>query len=413
MTSAGTVTTAVEQAYFRRTDGGSVTVVASSLDGEQTALSWTELVGPQLGADASESRHTPAFRYVTFPDGFAAVLRRSGSPFEPGVVDTHALLGLSAQLTPAVALTTASWAGWRDAPPVDPAMARLRADDLDVPDAAAALRTTALSRSDLLARSLAWLLQSPRAPLGLVGCAEEDRIALLWGLHTIAHPLLAGRPWTFSTAGDPDGTGEPASITFLSPGSAGAQAGDRLVVDLRRDQGASPHNEYRANALVYCYEFGVDPPGVDEAPAVLPVPVPAPVRAPAPVLTGRAPAAPVPAGRCDALVRQLVSAPDGHAFDRALRELEFAVVGSDDRDEMRAALERAGWAAAPVERLVPPDRWEDSWDRIVRVAFGASEHGRPPRTPRPTRGGWPPTPTPTCWREGWLAPPTPARWRRP
>ena len=266
MTNAGTVTTAVEQAFLHNARDGTTSVVASSLDGEDAELSWLGLLVPDLAGNAIPGKPQPAYAlsYLTYPGGFAAVLRRSWDAGRPGTVDTHALLGVAALLTPETALAAQDWPGWLAEPPVDRRMSRLRLEQLPGPDTEA--RARALAQADLLARSLAWLLQSPAAPLGLLGCPEVDRTALVWALREIAAPLLGQREWTFCTHGDADHGGPPTAITFFDARPASPTGTDRIVVDLGRDQGASPHNEYRANALVYRFEYGVDPPNVEAAP---------------------------------------------------------------------------------------------------------------------------------------------------
>jgi hypothetical protein len=386
MTSTGMVTTAVEQAFFQLTEDGTTSVVASSFAVEQAELGWLSLLGPYLGFSEVPGSPSPvhALSYLVFPDGFAAVLRRTQDARRPGCVDAHALLGLDAQLTPAVALSASDWSGWRDDPPADRQLARLRADEVQVPAAADRLRARALSQGDLLARSLAWLLQSPGTPIGLIGCPDEDRIALVWALREIAAPVLTQRQWTFSTHGDAAHNGRTAAIAFFSTPPDRTAAAGHMIVDLHRDQGASPQNEYRANALVYRYEYGVDPPNVNAAPAVLPVPAPVPnapsVPVPASNPTLPFQAAPVrltpPPGQSAVLVRDVVTARDGRALDGALVELEYAVAKVDDRDEVRKALESAGWAAAAIHRHIPFDLRESMFDRVVRVAFGATGPGR-------------------------------------
>lgn len=371
MTSASTATTAVmEQMFVHRTEGGTTSVLASSFDDEQTELAWIDPLGPYLSVSGATDTSKPAhsLSYFTFPGGFAAVLRRSWNAGRPGTVDAHVLLGPVEQLTPAVAMAAQDWSGWRDEPPIDRRMPRLRLHELHVPDTAARIRTRALVQGDMLARALAWLLQSPRAPLGLLGCPEEDRIALVWALLEIASPLLSQRAWTFCTHGDVDQDDSATAITFFDTPPARMAATERIIVDLRRDQGASPQNEYRANALVYRYEYGVDPPNADAATAPLStaasVPA-APIQA-APRKSGYS------AGWAVELVQGIITARDERSLDGALIELEFAVAGLDDRHEVRTALESAGWAASAIHRQIPFYRREVVYGRIVQVAFGAT-----------------------------------------
>jgi hypothetical protein len=383
MTSTGMATTALEQAGFRLDGDGNASVVASSLDSEQAELGWLGLINPHLGfvelPDSPSCVH--AFSYLVFPGGFAAVLRRTRDADRPDSVNARALLGPASELTAAVALSTVDWPHWGDQPTADRRLPRLRSEEVRVPEARDRLRTRALSRGDMLARSLAWMLQAPRTPLGLVGCPEEDRLALAGALVEIAAPVLPEREWTFSTHADTAESDRPAAITFFTAPPGPAAAAARVVIDLTHDQGASPQNEYRANALVYRYEYGIDPPGVAAAPAVLPVPAPVPVAAPAyPAQAVPVQGVPVrstlPPWQSAELVRDVVAARDARALDGALVELEYAVSRSDDRDDVRRALENEGWAAAAIHEHVPFELRDSVFDRIVQVAFGATGPGR-------------------------------------
>jgi hypothetical protein len=64
MTSTEKTTTAVEQALFRRAEDGTVSVVSSSLGGEQAERAWLDLVGRYLPFGTQVNSHAPvhAFR---------------------------------------------------------------------------------------------------------------------------------------------------------------------------------------------------------------------------------------------------------------------------------------------------------------------------------------------------------------
>ncbi|WP_410597386.1 hypothetical protein [Amycolatopsis sp. lyj-23] len=380
MTSTDTVTTAVAQALFHVAADGSVSVVASSLDGPGAEAAWLDLVRPHLSFAESIGVSAPlrALSYVVFPGGFAAVLCRTWDPQRPDVVETHALLGEERTVTAELALSTADWPDRPAGPPADRRLPPLAAGDLRQPVAAGRFRARALAQGDLLAHSLAWLLQSPATPIGFLGCPPADRTAILWALREIAAPELPGRRWTFAT--HDDGAADSGfDITFFETPPQWVGTTGMIVVDLHRDQGASPHNEYRANALVYRYEYGVEPPGADRTPAVLAPP------APVPVLAAPATPAPVPEPvlrsalsfeRWSELVRGLAGARDVRAVDNALVMLEYEVAKADDRDDVRAALENAGWAAAAIRRHVPAELRDAVFDRLAQVAFGATVPSR-------------------------------------
>ncbi|WP_328618144.1 hypothetical protein OHS18_20565 [Amycolatopsis sp. NBC_00355] len=381
MTSTETVTTAVAQALFQVAADGAVSVVASSLDGPEAEAAWLGLVRPHLSFAETIGASAPlrALSYVVFPDGFAAVLCRTWDPQRPDVVETHALLGEENTVTAELALSTADWPGRSARPPADRRLPSLVVGELrDAAAAAAArLRAQALAHGDLLAHSLAWLLQSSATPIGFLGCAPEDRTAILWALHEIAATELPGRRWTFATHDDGVVNGGFAIKFFESPPEPAGTAG-MIVIDLQRDQGASPHNEYRANALVYRYEYGIDPPGADVTPAVLAPPAPVPVAAVPAVMPAPEPVrrSTLTFARWTELAHSLVTARDVRAVDGALVELEYEVAKVDDRDDVRKALENEGWATAAIRRHVPAELRDAVFDRVVQVAFGATGVGR-------------------------------------
>jgi hypothetical protein len=379
MTSTETVTTAVAQALFQVAAGGVVSVVASSLDGPEAEDAWLGLVRPHLSF--AETMYGPAplraLSYLVFPGGFAAVLCRTWDPQRPGVVETHALLGEEHTVTAELALSTADWPGRPVRPPADRRLPTLVAGDVRGPEAAGRFRTRALAQGDLLAHSLAWLLQSPATPIGFLGCPPGDRIAILWALREIAAAELPGRRWTFATHDDGVVNGGFDITFFESPPRSAGTAG-LIVIDLQRGQGASPHNEYRANALVYRYEYGIDPPGADVTPAVLAPPAPVPVAAVPAVVPAPEPVrrSTLTFARWTELAGGLVTARDVRAVDGALVELEYAVAKIDDRDDVRTALENAGWASTAIRRHVPAELRDAVFDRVVEVAFGATGTGR-------------------------------------
>ncbi|WP_103350734.1 hypothetical protein [Amycolatopsis sp. CA-128772] len=368
MASTERVTTVVAQALFQVAADGAASVVASSLDGASAEEAWLGFVRPHLRFAETNG----ALTYVVFPGGSAAVLRRTWDLQRPGVVETHALMGADDAVTAKLALSTEDWKGRPVQPPADGRLPALGAGDLWDPDAAERFRARALAQADLLAHSLAWLLQSPATPIGFVGCPAADRTAILWALREIAANELPKRTWTFATHAGAAGSG--LDIVFFDSPPQRVATAEMIVIDLDRGQGASPQNEYRANALVYRYEYGVDPPGVGGASAV-----PAPP-ATVPDVAAMVPASPARStltfARWTQLVRGLSDARDARAVDGALVELEFAVANVDDRDDVRKALENEGWAATAIRRRVPAELREAIFDRVVQVAFGATGPSR-------------------------------------
>ncbi|GAB3430855.1 hypothetical protein [Actinophytocola sediminis] len=373
MTRPVSVTTAVEQAWFRLGVDGTITTVASSFGDEHAERGWLDLVGPHIGFPGDfPPAAGPAVSYLVFPAGFAAVLYRVRE--STGATVAHGLLGRADELTAPVALSTVDWSGWL-AMPASTRLTRLRVDDVGAPSTTGRLRQRAIVQGNQLARVLAWLLQAPAASIGILGCAEQDRPALVLALAQLAAPLLPARTWTFATQPDAATDGTTPEIAFFA--DAPADAAGRLLIDTRRGQGASPQNEYRANALVYRYEYGVDPPNAAAAPAQLsvPPPVPEPLQ-PLPVPQAVASTAVVPPWRATALARDLAGATSATEVNGALVELEYAVSRIDDRDTVRRALANEGWAERAIRRHVPFAQREAVYVRAATIAFCATGPGR-------------------------------------
>jgi hypothetical protein len=186
MTGTTPVAVGVEQAFLRCDPSGSVTLVAASFDDAAAEEGWTDLLAAHLtptSPDDTSSSH--ALSYLVLPEDRAIVFRRGAGD---GV---HALLGHPAELTPAVALGLASWPHWWDEAADGPRMVRVGVAELHRAPDSTHLRQRALGQGNLLARTLAWLLQTPTQPLAVIGCPEQDRVALLWGLLEIAASQLA------------------------------------------------------------------------------------------------------------------------------------------------------------------------------------------------------------------------------
>src|SRR6266702_876277 len=375
-----TTATTTGQVYLERIDGQPAKVLTSSLCDDQAEYEWLALLRPYVvGASSTQ----PTLSYVTFDDGRAAVLRRTGDLNNQDGVRVQALLGPAIHLTAQVALAAEHWPGWLDATPPD---RRISAPQPPAPSIrlAGELRSRALRQADMLAQGLAWLLQAPDAPLGMVGAPEDDRIPLLWALHEIAAAHLPRRSWTFSTNGDPEVFAIPGMITFFDAPLDHDPVPDRITVDFGRDQGASPHNEKLANSLVYRFEYGVDPSDSNAAPMQAPAaPVVAGPVAQAqpsiePLFTKAAPAPrsgppPITARQAGDLVRPVAAARTAREFEFELRRLEEIADRLSDHAELRAALEEADWASLPIRRFVLADRQPETFDRIVRIAFGRGE----------------------------------------
>ena len=385
MTEADTAVHHLDQAVLRYDDSG-VALVAGSVAQLDTEQVWGPRLGPHLVVPRSGGADVLPLTYLTFPDDTAAVLRPvpGGSP-EHGL-DTHVLLGPATTLTPVVALRSMGWAGWLTRPPVGPELPAVPLATVDDPAIDAALRAQAIAQGDLLARTLGWMLQAPGRPLAVVGCPPAHRPALLWGLQDIDTGLTFDRSFTTFGGAAHEDLAIPHVVFFPGP-VPDATAVRRTVVDVHGDETASPQNAYRANALVFRYEFGVDP--LAQSPDLQALAVHAPAGAPtalagtsAPSAPGAAPVAPhggppprtarrLDRGSVDRLANAIAAADGPGEMSRALVELEAAVAGIGDRSAVRAGLEQVGWGVTAVHAHVPFSLHDNTFDRIVRIAFGS------------------------------------------
>ncbi|HEX6343560.1 hypothetical protein [Umezawaea sp.] len=179
-----------------------------------------------------------ALSYLRFDDGSAAVVRRVERGFSQGRGNAHVLIGSASVLDVSLSLALAQWGGWRDeAPPGRPAPIRARA----LAAVAAASRwspTSVRHLEDQLAVVLSRLLDAPGEPLSIIGCPDEDRLAVVWGLREAADEHLrrtgCGRTWSYSTYANRHDLGvrDLPEIVFLPEIPNGGVA-RRTVVDLR------------------------------------------------------------------------------------------------------------------------------------------------------------------------------------
>src|SRR5690348_7669919 len=168
---AGLAAIGVNQIVFQPDGQGGVHLVATSLVGAETVDGWTRALEPYLRRLAAPSGSwSPGLTYLQFAPELAAVLCRRADA-GGGYGHVHGLLGPAAALTSTVAAGLARWPAWLDEQVGPAQMPPLRPAQLD-PDGhtAATLHSVALEYDEQLARVLAWLLQAPGRPLGIVGC---------------------------------------------------------------------------------------------------------------------------------------------------------------------------------------------------------------------------------------------------
>lgn len=285
--------------------------------------------------------------YYRLSDDTAVVLRRSGKGHSPGRGNSHALVGAVADLTPDTALQLGMWPGWIDERPPDPfseidpgklheGLAKIGHD----------LRERARS-SPWLCYTLTFLLADPTADLSIIGCPDNDRLPLLWGLHEIGCrlPKLEQRAWTFSSyeVGREELEHLP-EIIFLPGDPVGSVRGDnRRQLDLGTPTPMSTAMERTGeiDALVAAYRRTGTLPQEHGEPWDL-------------------------ADAAHALVR----AGCADSFDSALATFTAHCDGATDRGVLRQALAETGHRVEAIEELPLEDR-PARYEQLLVSAFGA------------------------------------------
>jgi len=226
----------VEQLLFAVSDSLGMNLVAASFSGHDTDMwdGWNEklraharLLG-EPGAAPSTS-----FGHLSFPDGTAALLRRSARPGDVGRNVAHAIVGDRDTIARLVPAMTTCWRGWLDARPrsnrlpdveldFDP---RVQPAELDDP---------------MLVPILARVVSRPSSTYSVIGVPEGLELSVVWTLRTLVPDL----EWTFSTY-EQDDAAKPnlPRLIFLSgsPSPEVVVQDDRLRIDV--------HEQARPNDL--------------------------------------------------------------------------------------------------------------------------------------------------------------------
>ncbi|KOV87181.1 hypothetical protein [Nocardia sp. NRRL S-836] len=180
-----------------------------------------------------------ALSCLEFDDGSVAVVRRINHGYSSGRGNAHVLIGTTATLDPSLALRLAQWEGWKESPP--PGTLGTFAPSWLVDGAGPAQLAPAvvapLERQ--LTMVVARLLTQPRMPLSIIGCAEQDRLPMVWAIRAAAEEYLARafevrRRWTFSTYEERHGAGieNLPEIVFLPALPSTGEPHQRNVVRL-------------------------------------------------------------------------------------------------------------------------------------------------------------------------------------
>ncbi|HEV2781149.1 MAG TPA: hypothetical protein VGX25_17325 [Actinophytocola sp.] len=237
----------LDQVYFAWShDSRGLDVRGYSFSSEPEAKKWLRRLEEHLRLQSVGEVEPPAtaLSYIECDGGLVAVLRRiAQGTLAPGRNDSHALIGPAGILDVPAALSLSNWKGWRDEPPATWTMPRVGSRSLpNTADAIVRLRRRARELERELGVVITRLLDRPTYPLSIVGCLDEDRLAMVWGLRQAANDYLiqqhgVWRRWSFSTyqSRHDSSIKRLPEIVFLPVRLDSTGPVNRTIVDLDRD----------------------------------------------------------------------------------------------------------------------------------------------------------------------------------
>jgi hypothetical protein len=249
----------INQAFFGWShDAGKLALLSHSFPRLDEATRWLRRLEAHLRLEPVPDRDLPphALSCLYFDDGFVAILRRVNAGYSTGRNNSHALIGSTAALGMPAALCLDSWTGWQDRPPSSSRMEPIRGTYIGAEEGAdGQFRPLAERCEPELVVVLARLLDGPLDPLSIIGCPDENRLAMVWGLRKAADDYLRQRGlhriWSFSTYEDRHDVniqGLP-KIVFLPAKQKDAAVVHRTIIELDRDSSPGP-NMQLARSLV-------------------------------------------------------------------------------------------------------------------------------------------------------------------
>jgi hypothetical protein len=276
----------VHQAYFGWShDGRGLTVLGYSFSNEADAEQWLQRLKTHIRLQPVRGTDPPshALSYLEFKDGNVAVLRRIASGYSEGRNDSHALIGPADVLDVPLALGLGEWNGWEDRPPSKRFIQTVPVRQLPSPTSTTQrLRPLVERFEDELRAVLTRLLDDPGELLSVIGCADENRLAMVWALRETADRYVrerfgVNRRWSFSTyehRHDNTVVGLP-EIVFLPAKQEGAPQVDRATVDLTRPPATSRNLDLAAQLVDQFLRGTLLPaPEPERAPATVPAGAP-------------------------------------------------------------------------------------------------------------------------------------------
>jgi hypothetical protein len=247
------------------------------------------------------------------------------------------------------------------------------------------LRQMAEQNEHAIGRVLSRLLDNPALPLSILGCPQQERLPMVWGLHMAADGYLNDRgyprAWSFSTheVSHDDSIKALPEIVFLPEKPLGAGVVNRTIVDLDAVPAASENGEVAGKLLASLFH-GTPPP------------VPKPVRESVYATSGasgfgdpafgdpaamhpkqvhveprsgaHAAAQPPQPRRAEALLR----ARSVHDFERELYALEDLTKFAGNRQQLRAELDLP--AMDTISAFVERKARLELFDRLLKITYG-------------------------------------------
>jgi WD40 repeat protein len=256
----------IHQAFAWSHGAGLLSMQANSFPAEPQAELWRRRLQAHIRPQPVYGAMPPAYAlsYLDFGDGTAAVVRQINTD-RPRRNNLHALIGSAAVLDVPVALALASWEGWLDEIGSLPWPRSLSPADLpNIAEASQMLREQVQNFRAELITVLAQLLDDPAAPLSIIGCPDEYRLTMVWGLYAAVDEYLRrklghARRWSFSTheVSHDAAIERLPEIVFLPDPQIDVVV-NRTVVDLDRGRNVS-RNEALADRLVASLLSGSQP----------------------------------------------------------------------------------------------------------------------------------------------------------
>lgn len=232
------------------------TVIAHSMDAQRIDM-WGNRLDLHVRLQPVHGSEMPrtALSFMDLGDGVTAVVHRSDVGHSDGRANTHVLLGEQGSLDFSLALALKRWHGWRTDVPEDTAMEVLSAEDLAKTLGHLDWRPEAERAETAASTVLSALLERPRTPLSVIGCAEDDKLPLVWCLREAVRDHL--HSWSFSTyeSRHDDSINYLPEVVFLPEQPFGGSA-TRTIVDVRKNLPITP----TAKQLVAHVVRGTPPP---------------------------------------------------------------------------------------------------------------------------------------------------------